>query len=342
MLAGVSSTDSSPCGATHPRGGQRHNVSVATLDGSVVVAAQGDHAVAALARRQHGMVSYAQLGAAGITPRAIERRVEAGRLHRVHRRVYAVGHVAQTPLGREAAALLACGAGAVLSHRSAGAMWGVVAKPGTGVEVTIVGRDCGSRPGVRHRRVRRLETADMRLNSGLVVTAPARTLLDLGAIASARALRRAVNEALVMGLVNEDDLYAVLDRCRGRRGAPQLRRLLATGRGPSLTRSEAERRLLDVLRARGLQVPETNARVGRYEVDLLWRAERLVVEVDGYAFHATRAAFERDRLRDADLQASGMAVVRVTWRQIVDNPDATVARIARVLESRALAVPATA
>jgi hypothetical protein len=208
-------------------------VSITTLDGSVVVAAQGDRAVAALARRQHGMVSYAQLGAAGITPRAIERRVEAGRLHRVHRRVYAVGYAVQTPLGREAAALLACGAGTVLSHRSAGAVWGIVEGPGVKVEVTVVGRDCGLRPGVRHRRVRRLEAVDVRVRSGLLVTGPARTLLDLGAIASARALHRAVNEALVLGVVDEDDLWAVLERCRGRRGAPQLRRLLVAGRPPS-------------------------------------------------------------------------------------------------------------
>jgi very-short-patch-repair endonuclease len=342
MLARVPSTDSSPCVAIHRGGGQRRNVTLTTLDSSVVVAGHGDRAVAALAGRQHGMVSYAQLGAAGLTPRAIERRVEAGRLHRVHRRVYAVGHAAQTPLGREAAALLACGPGTVLSHRTAGAVWGVVKGPRTGVEVTVVGRDCGSRPGVTHRRVRRIESADLRVRSGLPLTGPARTLLDLGAIASARALRRAVNEALVLRLVDEDDLWAVLERCRGRRGAPQLRQLLAAGRGQSLTRSEAERRLLDVLEVRGLRAPETNVRVGRYEVDLLWRAERLVVEVDGYAFHATRAAFERDRVRDAELQASGLAVVRVTWRQIVDHPDATAARIARVFESRALALSATA
>lgn len=117
---------------------------------------------------------------------------------------------------------------------------------------------------------------------------------------------------------------------------------MVDGRGPSLTRSEAERRLLDVLRARGIAAPETNVRVGRYEVDLLWRAERVVVEVDGYAFHATRSAFERDRVRDAELQAAGLAVARVTWRQIVDTPDATVRRIARLLDSRGVAVSATA
>jgi very-short-patch-repair endonuclease len=110
--------------------------------------------------------------------------------------------------------------------------------------------------------------------------------------------------------------------------------LLADGRGPALTRSEAERRLLDLLVARGVRAPETNVRAGRYEVDILWRAERMVVEVDGYAFHSTRESFEGDRLRDADLQAQGFAVVRVTWRQIVDTPGATVARIARVLSTR--------
>jgi very-short-patch-repair endonuclease len=170
---------------------------------------------------------------------------------------------------------------------------------------------------------------------GLRLTAPARTLLDLASVLDAQSLGRAVNEAFVSGLVTEEELWAVLDRCRGRRGAPRLRALLDDGRGPSITRSEAERRLLELLSIAGLPRPETNVRVGRYEVDLLWRAQGIVIEVDGYAFHSTRVAFERDRIRDADLQAAGLAVVRVTWRQIADAPEATVARIGHLLRHRA-------
>lgn len=258
----------------------------------------------------------------------------SGRLHRIHRGVYAVGHTADAPLAREAAALLACGDGAVLSHRSAGALWGLADRPVAVVEATIVGRDCGARPGVRVRRARRIADEDVLMRSGLRVTSPARTLVDLAAVLGERGLRRAVNEALVAGLADEGDLQAALVRSPGRRGGPRVRRLLAETYGPSITRSEAERRLLELLALAGLSTPETNVKVGGYEVDVLWRAERLVVEVDGYAFHGTRTAFERDRLRDAELQASGLAVLRVTWRQIVDTPETTVARIARVLAIR--------
>lgn len=309
------------------------------LDGAAITAPSGDHAVAALAGRQHGVVSHGQLLVCGVTHRAIERRVGAGRLHRVHRGVYAVGHSAGSPYMREVAALLACGDGAVLSHRSAGAWWGISERLDSVVEVTIVGPDCGARPGVRVRRARHIAPEDIAVREGLRITGPARTLLDLAAVLGVRALQRAVNEAQVAGLVDESDLWAVLDRCRGRRGAPRLRRLLADGRGPSLTRSEAERRLLELLKASGLPRPETNVRIGRYEVDFLWRAEWLVVEVDGFAFHGTKAAFERDRIRDGELQASGYAVLRITWRQIVDAPEAAIARIAQMLQRRTASRP---
>lgn len=252
----------------------------------------------------------------------------------MHRGVYRVGHTAEVQLANQAAALLACGPQAVLSHRSAGVIWGMVGRQTGEVEVTVVGRDCGLKPGIRHRRAGRLAVVDIRTRAGLRLTAPARTLLDLGSVLGQQAFRRAVNEAFVTRLVTEDDLRQVLERCRGRRGATQLRGLLADGRGPTLTRSEAERRLLAALATGGLSLPETNVNVGRYEVDFLWRAERVVVEVDGYAFHSTRSSFERDRLRDAELQARGFAVVRVTWRQIVDTPVATVTRIVRVLDAR--------
>lgn len=247
----------------------------------MVEAAAGDSAVAAVATRQHGVVSYGQLLAAGIGRRGIERRSVSGRLHRIHRGVYAVGHTAGAPLVHEAAALLACGEGAVLSHRSAAASWGFVDGGPRIVEVTAVGLDPGARPGVRVRRAHRVEAEDIQMKAGLPTTAPARTLLDLAAILDTRALRRAVNEAFVAGLADEEALRAVLVRSRGRRGGPRIRRLLAEGDGPGLTRSEAERRLLELLRVSGLSIPETNSKVGGYEVDFLWRAELLVVEVDG-------------------------------------------------------------
>jgi very-short-patch-repair endonuclease len=123
-------------------------------------------------------------------------------------------------------------------------------------------------------------------------------------------------------------------RSSGRHGARTLKTALQETHEPRLTRSEAERRFLDLIRAARLPAPETNVRVAGYEVDFLWRAERLVVEVDGFAYHSSRAAFERDRRKDAALQAAGLRVVRVTYRQIADEREVLIARIA-TLHARA-------
>ncbi len=122
-----------------------------------------------------------------------------------------------------------------------------------------------------------------------------------------------------------------LVRAPGRSGSAKLAALVRRGDGPSLTRSEAERRVLDLVRAARLPVPGTNSRVRGHEVDFHWRSERLILEVDGYAYHRSRAAFERDRRRDAELGAAGLRVLRVTWRQVVGEPEALVARLAQAL-----------
>lgn len=132
-------------------------------------------------------------------------------------------------------------------------------------------------------------------------------------------------------LVRPAELRAALDRSPGRHGTPALRALLDDDRKPALTRSEAEARLLALLRAADLPPTATNERVGRHEVDFVWHAQRLVVEVDGYAYHGHRAAFERDRLRAAELQACGYKVMRITWRQIEARPEAVIARLTKAL-----------
>lgn len=308
-----------------------------TLGGAVRIEAGGDKAVAAVARLQRGLISREQLRAVGLGRGAIEHRLARGRLHRVRRGVYQVGHSAGPPLVREIAALLAYGPGSVLSHRTAAVQWQLLSPSSGPVSVTILGRDAGMRPGVRRHRVGRLVAADLRLRDGLPVTAPASTLLDLAGETNHRDIERAVNEALVQRLVSMGDLRSVLERRGGRPGSPVLRRLVDKLEEPSLTRSEAEVRMLELLRRTGLPLPRTNVKVGRYEVDMLWRQERLVVEIDGFAFHSTRAAFERDRRRDADLQARGLKVMRVTWKQIVEEPEATLVRVARLLGARAVA-----
>lgn len=294
--------------------------------------AHPDRAIATLAARQRGVISLAQLRQAGLGRGAIDHRLQTGRLHRVHSGIYLVGHATPMPLALETAALLACGSGAVLSHRSAGTIWGFINRTQGPVDVTVAGRDCGVRKGVRLRRVVSLEQADVQCRDGLRVTAPSRTLLDLAGLLSDRDLDRAVNEALVLRLTTHEDLIQTVRRSKGRRGTRSLRAFLDRTTGPTFTRSEAERRLRRLLREADLAAPETNVRVGPYEVDMLWRAEQLVVEVDGYAFHSTRSAFERDRARDADLQVRGLRVLRFTWRQIVDQPEIVVARVTQLLK----------
>ena len=269
----------------------------------------------ALAARRHGVVAAADLAAAGLGRRAIERRLAEGRLRRLHRGVFLVGPLAG-PRTREMAAVLAVGHDAAISHRSAGALWEILPSAGEPVHVTTTRGHPRHRPGIRVHRTRSLQVS---LNAGLPVTTPLRTLLDLAATTSARELERAVEEAQVRRLVTRDDLEQLPGSHRDE---------------PSLTRSEAERRLLALVRAARLPRPHTNVRVGGHEVDFLWPEQRLIVEVDGFAFHHTRAAFERDRARDRALQAGGYLVVRVTWRQLVDEPEAVVAALAAALAQR--------
>jgi very-short-patch-repair endonuclease len=290
-----------------------------------------DEAIARLAAKQHGAVSRAQLRLAGVGDGAIDRRIRLCRLHRVHRGVYLVGHPAAPPRAKEMAAVLACGTGAVVSHRSAAGLWALLSPDrGSAVDVTVVDSCARARTGVKVHLARRLEKRDVRRLDGIPVTTPARTLLDLAAVVSLDAFERALAEAEARQLVRERDLAEVLSRNGGRRGAGVLRAFLV-GEGAALQRSGAERRLLTLVRAAGLPAPELNVRLGRFEVDLLWRAGRPIVEVDGYAFHGGRAAFERDRRRDAELQAEGLKVMRVTWRQLAGEPDAVVTRLTRAL-----------
>jgi very-short-patch-repair endonuclease len=231
------------------------------------------------------------------------------------------------------AAVLACGRNAVVSHHSAAYLWRLLpdAARARDVDVTVPARDPGKKPGIRVHRTRALDRRDVRTCDGVPITTPARTLLDLAGEASARELERALAEAHVRRLTSRRDLLSLLARHGGRPGSPEIRRFLEADQGTRPTRSQAEERLLALVRAARLPMPDVNVRVGPIEVDFLWREERLVVEVDGFRFHASRAAFERDRLRDAELQAGGLRVMRVTWRQLTREREATLARIARAL-----------
>ena len=289
-----------------------------------------DRVIAALASGQHGHVSREQLLALGLAKGAIDHRVAAGRLHIRHHGVYAVGHTALTPRAERFAAVLACGPGAVLSHDSAAVEWGILATAAVdAIHVTTPHRR--TRPGIRTHQAA-LPVSDVTRRDGVPLTTPARTLLDLAATLDPRELARAVERARVARLVTDRDLQHLLQRARARRGARALRAILQDG--PAFTRSDAERRLLALVARAQLPRPRTNVRVAGHEVDAVWPAQRLVVEVDGYRFHAGREAFERDRRRDADLLAAGLRVIRVTWRGLTVHPEAFVARLAATLARR--------
>jgi very-short-patch-repair endonuclease len=291
--------------------------------------------MAELAARQRGVVTRTQLRAIGLSADAVDKRLKSKRLHPLYRGVYVVGHSGPVEGAPELGAVLACGSGAVVSHRSAAVLWGLHPAPPPDVEVTVGGRRCDSKRGIRVHRVAALDPRDLRKLGGIPITAPARTLLDLAGTVSARELEQALAEAHARGLVRRGEMVALLARYPRRPGIAALRSLIAPDASPALTRSEAEERLLAMIRAAELPAPEVNVRIGRHEVDFLWSDQRLVVEVDGFRFHSSRTAFERDRARDAELASLGFLVIRVTWRQIVDRPSAVVARIAGALAVRA-------
>jgi very-short-patch-repair endonuclease len=288
--------------------------------------------IAALADAQVGLVTHAQLVDVGLGPRSIARWLELGRLRVRHRGVYALGHTAEPPFAHEAAALLACGESAVLSHRSAALVWEFAVIPsGTAVEVTLTSGQRRSRLGLRVHRTTQLDASDITRRRGLVLTSPARTLLDNAPRLSQRGLERTFDDAIARRLLTPASVLAMLARTPGRPRGGWLTSLAAHERPSSLTRSEAEEALLALVHRAQLAQPLINANVAGYEVDFLWRQERLVVEVDGYAFHSGRGSFERDHRRDLDLRAAGFGVMRVTWRQIAEQPEYVLVRLAQAL-----------
>ncbi len=292
-----------------------------------------DARIAALAARQRGVVARRQLLDLGLTPHQIAYAAATGRLHPLYRGVFAVGHTSLAPLAREQAAVLACGDHAVLSHVSAAFACGIVEET-DGVDVTVTGRHVRGKAGIRIHHVDALDRRDVWARHGIPATTPARTLVDLSSVLDDDALERAVNEAHVQKLVSESTLAAALERSSGRRGIARLRKLLGAQAGPTITESEAERRALGVIREAGLPTPRTRVYLCGYKTDLFWPEHGLIVEIDGYRFHGGRDAFEYDRARDAAHVAAGYRVIRITWRQLCEQPLLVVANLARALTGR--------
>jgi very-short-patch-repair endonuclease len=300
-----------------------------------LVSGTRDQRVAAIAERQRGRISRQQLLAAGISRNVIDRMRANGRLHRLHAGVYAAGHLAPIELGRETAALLAAPDAAFLSHCSAAALWGLrpAPEPSDPVEITVVGGRSIKRDGIRAHRAVSIERRDLRIHERLPVTSPARALLDIAGDVSEDQLEDALDTGLSTGVVRPDQIRDVLGRSSSsRKGAGLLKALVDDRTEQAATsRSKYERILRRLIRAADLPQPEMNVLLHGFEVDCLWRELRLVVEVDGYRYHGSRAKFESDRRRDAVLKAAGWVVIRVTRRQLDHEPLAVIARLAQAI-----------
>jgi putative AbiEi antitoxin of type IV toxin-antitoxin system/uncharacterized protein DUF559 len=290
-----------------------------------------------LAGKQHGVVSIRQLESKlGYSQSSVLRAVEAGRLHRVGHGVYAVGYAELSFHGECLAAVLAVGPGSLLSYWSAGWLWGLISTRAKPFHVTATGpRRLRDRAPVRVHRARNLVDEDRRLREGIPVTSVARTYLDLAAVAKARRLPGLLKRGEELEIL---DYYAVLSCCersRRHRGAKPLTRALARYRpSPRFTRSDVERRFLALVDAAGLPLPATNYIVGAHELDAYWSAAGLAVELDTFETHGTRASFESDRERDAELAAVGITVVRVTERRLDEEPEGVIRQVAALLARR--------
>jgi very-short-patch-repair endonuclease len=283
-------------------------------------------AINRLASRQHGLVTRRQLLELGMGPRAIDRRVEARRLIRVRRGLYRLGPIAQ-PLEPEMAAILAVGGGAVISHRTAAAIYQLLPHPAKPdfVDVTVKGRQPGKKPGIRIHRTARLPPNEITRRHRMPITTAARTLLDITPDLTQAELEQALAQAHRKRLVSPRALDALLARYPARPGTPAIRTLAHGPRKPKFTRSKPERRLLEALRRAGLPEPETNAPLAGYEIDLLWRERKLAVEVDGEPFHSAQPDRRRDYARDARLGEHGFTVLRIDADLAVERAIALVA-----------------
>jgi very-short-patch-repair endonuclease len=252
----------------------------------------------------------------------------------VFRGVYLVGHAIPVPGALEFAAVLACGDGTFVSHRSAVVLWGLVRSRPDTVEVTVVARDCRSRVGLTVHQVDELNPRDRTTKNGIPITAPARTLIDYTATTGADEAERAIAEAFALRVVTEPQLIAAIERAPHRPGVARMKVILGQPGGPRRTRSGGERAMLRLIRAAKLPTPLTNHPVAGFNADFFWPEVGLIVELDGGDFHRPRRAFERDHRRDIVHKDAGHEVLRVTGRQLDQEPVYIAAVIVRAYDRR--------
>lgn len=290
--------------------------------------------LAALAARQHGVVSIRQLRSRlGYSQDSVERLVAAGRLHRLYHGVYAVGHTNLSLRGQCLAAVLACGPRALLSHYSAAWLWGLSSSKPIPIHVTSPSPR-RRRPPIRLHRASKLSEDDFALEDVIPVTSVPRTLLDQAALVDERRLRKLLKRSEELRAFDLAAAHDVLERNRGHRGHGRLKRALALYEPPPFTRSDFELRFHEAVLAADLPTPRVNYVVAGMELDVYWPEHRLGVELDLYETHGTRESFEEDRIRQEELLLAGVALTRVTGPRFDREPDAVLARLRTLLGER--------
>jgi hypothetical protein len=286
--------------------------------------------------------SLSQLIALGLSESAVHKRAATGKLYRFHQGVYGIAPLSLLPANaRHLAAVLACGPGAALSHRSAADLHGLRRTSRAGIDVIVPGGHTRERPGIDVHCSLTLTPDDITIVDGIPVTTVARTALDLAAVVSRRHAERALDQAEAERLFDLRALTEQLKRNPRHPGAPVLASILATHTaGSTATWSELEELCLAATRAAGVPPPQVNAFVNpgdgepAIRADFVWRAQRIIVEADGFQTHGTHHAFEDDRRRDQRLTLAGWTVVRVTWRQLCEEPERIAATLIGLLTQR--------
>jgi predicted transcriptional regulator of viral defense system len=295
-----------------------------------------------LAARQEGVFSLAQLKRLGLSASAIHKRAQGGRLYRVYQAVYSLAPPELLSRnGRFMAAVLACGPGAVLSHRSAAELHELLASARSGIDVTVPNRSGRAHQGINLHRSTTLMPTDTTVIDNIPCTTVSRTALDLAAVSPQRRVERALTQGEILGKLDASALKDQLDRNAKTPAAANLRAALrALTGGTTPTWSRFEERFLALCRRTGVPQPEVNAWIvlddgePAIRADFAWRAERVVIETDGRRYHSSRRAFETDRRRDQRLTVAGWRVIRLTWRQLEEEPRRIEALLAGLLRRR--------
>jgi very-short-patch-repair endonuclease len=289
--------------------------------------------VAGLSARQHAQIARRQLYDLGLSNRAIRYRVRCGIFFESFPGVFSVGHPPTSPHAWAAAAVLACGEGAVLSYESAAALWKMLPRLDRPFHVTA--KADRHIPGIEVHRAQVLKPQDTTVQLGIPTTSPARTALDIATCLNHKALTRAVNDGRHAGFLHAGALKDIVERSKGHRGVKALRELALPAQRQAPTRSQFEDDFLAFAKRYRLPTPLVNVKVAGHVVDAYFPDHKLVVELDGWEFHNDRAAFNNDRDRDADLLAIEHATVRITSERLDHTPAQEAARLKTIMTRRA-------